>query len=158
MDEMGKEETGSIKRILNKKKQYLDLLMLADPSEEMINKYLDIGDLFLLSVKDTPVCAAVVTAISEDECELKCLATYPAFQGKGYGKQMVKYLQESCKPRYKQMMVGTGNSSVGNIDFYKKCGFTYSHTIRNFFKDNYNEPIFENGIQCIDMICLKTSL
>lgn len=155
---MNNMESTTIKRILEGKKQYLDLLMLADPSIDMIDKYLNEGDLFVLSEDVTPICAAVVAAVSADECELKCIATDPRYQGKGYGSRMVKYLQDFYKPKYKQMIVGTGNSSINNIEFYKKCGFAYSHTIKNFFKDNYPEPILENGVQCVDMICMKIVL
>ena len=147
-----------ITRVLERKKRYMDLLLLADPSEEIVEKYLEEGELFVLSEKGMPICAAVVVQISDDTCELKNIATDPQYQGKGYGKQMVKYLLDFYRRHYTQMIVGTGNSSLNNIEFYQKCGFEYSHTIRNFFIDNYPEPIFENGIQCVDMICLKIKL
>ena len=147
-----------ITRIFEDKKNYLDLLLLADPSEEIIDQYLDEGELFVLSEEGIPICAAVVVPISVDACELKNIATVPEYQGKGYGKLMIKHLLDFYHRQYIQMIVGTGNSSLNNIAFYKKCGFEYSHTIMNFFTDNYPEPIFENGIQCIDMICLKIKL
>lgn len=37
-----------IEKIIENKKQFLDLLLLADESEYMIDKYLDSGDLFAL--------------------------------------------------------------------------------------------------------------
>ena len=151
-------DKGTIERIIDDKKRFMDLLLLADPSEDMINEYIDEGDLFVLSDEGKTICSAVVTGISEDECELKCIATDPQSQGKGYGKKMVRFLLDYYKPKYKQMAVGTGNSSKNNIEFYKKCGFEYSHTIKNFFTDNYPETIFEDGIQCVDMICMKARL
>lgn len=52
------------------------------------------------------------------------------------------------------MRVGTGDSPL-IIAFYEKCGFTRSHIIPNFFIDNYDHSMFENGKQLIDMIYLK---
>lgn len=54
------------------------------------------------------------------------------------------------------MLVGTGDSPI-TISFYKNCGFVYSHRIPNFFIDNYDYPIFEDGKQLKDMIYLKIS-
>ena len=52
------------------------------------------------------------------------------------------------------MYVGTGDLTY-IIDFYKKCGFKFSHKLKNFFVDNYNHPIYEDNTQLIDMIYLK---
>ncbi len=53
--------------------------------------------------------------------------------------------------------MGTGDSPL-TIPFYKKCGFTYSHKIENFFIDYYDHPIFEMGVQLKDMIYLQRKL
>lgn len=55
------------------------------------------------------------------------------------------------------MLVGTGEvPSI--LSFYKHFGFEPSHRIENFFTDNYNHPMFENGIQLVDMVYLKKGL
>ena len=41
------------------------------------------------------------------------------------------------------------------LSFYKSCGFSESHIIQNFFTDNYDHPMFEDGKQLVDMIYLK---
>ena len=38
----------NIRQITDNKKQYLDLLLLADPQEDMIDRYLDEGEMFVL--------------------------------------------------------------------------------------------------------------
>ena len=55
-------------------------------------------------------------------------------------------------PTHPWMFVGT---TAPTEPFYAQLGFAYSHTVKNFFVDNYPEPIFEDGIQCIDMRYLK---
>ena len=39
-----------------------------------------------------------------------------------------------------------------------KCGFVRSHNIPNFFTDNYDHPIYECGVQLIDMVYLQRYL
>ena len=41
------------------------------------------------------------------------------------------------------------------VPFYEKFGFARSHSIENFFIDNYDHPIFEGGVQLTDMIYLQ---
>jgi GNAT superfamily N-acetyltransferase len=64
-----------------------------------------------------------------------------------------------CRLRgYKKMTVGTGNSSVGNLYFYQKAGFRLVSLVRDFFVLHYDEPIFEHGLQCRDLLILEMSL
>lgn len=57
-----------IKRITQNKKQYLDLLLLADEQENMIDKYLESGDMFALFDDDLKsVC--VVAAVDNETCD-----------------------------------------------------------------------------------------
>ena len=139
----------NIKKERENKEQYLDLLLEADPSKEMINKYLNIGELFVLTYKDEPACVSVVTKIDNDTVELKNIVTKENYRKKGYAKKMIKYLVDNYKPRYKKMIVGT---TENNIPFYVKQGFDkYEKTIKNYFVDNYDEKIYDGNMQCVDM-------
>lgn len=145
-----------VKRILEDKKRFLDLLLLADEQEDMIDRYLDRGDLFALyDNKLRSIC--VVTKEDKDTYELKNLATYKNYQGMGYGSYLIKYILNYYKDKGKIMFVGTGDSQV-TIGFYKHCGFKISHRIENFFIDNYDHEIFEDGVKLIDMVYLKKDL
>jgi GNAT superfamily N-acetyltransferase len=117
---------------------------------------LENGDMFALFDEDLKtVC--VVVAIDEETCELKNIATYREYQGKGYAKTMIKFVSDFYKNNYKTMLVGTGEAPT-ILSFYESCGFKKSHFVRNFFTDNYEHPIFEEGIQLIDMVYLKKEL
>ncbi len=59
---------------------------------------------------------------------------------------------------YKTLEVCTGNSSIGQLALYQKCGFRMSGIERDFFIKHYHEPIFENGIQCRDRVRLTQEL
>ncbi|MEX2411976.1 MAG: GNAT family N-acetyltransferase [Candidatus Paceibacterota bacterium] len=145
-----------IEKFVKNKKQFLDLLLLADEQENMIDKYLPSGDLFALFDNDLKsVC--VVVPISRETCELKNIATYEKYQGKGYGRALINYISDYYKSDYKTMLVGTGETP-GILSFYEGCGFKKSHRVKNFFTDNYEHPMFDGDIQLVDMIYLKKNL
>jgi len=145
-----------IEIIKENKKQFLDLLLLADEQENMIDKYLPNGDLFALYDDDLKtVC--VVVPINNETCELKNIATYEKYQGKGYGRALINFISHFYKNNYKTMLVGTGETPT-ILSFYESCGFEKSYRVKNFFTDNYDHPMFEEGIQLVDMIYLKKDL
>lgn len=145
-----------IEKITKNKKQFLDLLLLADESEAMIEKYLPNGDLFALYDDDLKsVC--VVVPINGETCELKNIATYEKYQGKGYGRALINFISDFYNNDYQTMLVGTGETPR-ILSFYSSCGFEQSHRVKNFFTDNYDHPMFEDGIQLFDMIYLKKDL
>jgi GNAT superfamily N-acetyltransferase len=142
-----------IRQILDHKKQFLDLLLLADEQEDMIDKYLERGEMFALYDGDLKsIC--VVTREDETTCEIKNIATVEKYQGLGYGKRLIEYLFVHYKDQCKTMLVGTGDSPL-ILSFYERCGFAPSHRVKNFFVDNYNHPIFEDGVQLVDMVYLR---
>lgn len=145
-----------IEKITSNKKQHLDLLLLADESEDMIDRYLERGDMFALYDDDLKTVCVVAT-IGETTCELKNIATYEKYQRKGYAKALINFISNYYKDRYDTMLVGTGDTPV-ILSFYERCGFEKSHIIKNFFTDNYDHPMFEDGVQLIDMVYLMKRL
>ncbi|HIT96119.1 MAG TPA: GNAT family N-acetyltransferase [Candidatus Aphodousia faecavium] len=145
-----------IREIKKNKKQFISLLLLADEQEDMIDRYLDRGAMFVLD--DGGVRSeCVVTDEGEGVLEIKNIATYPADQGKGYASSLIQYVAEKYRDQFSVLRVGTGDSPV-TVPFYEKLGFVRVGCIKNFFKDNYNHPIIENGVQLIDMIILELKL
>ncbi len=142
----------NIRKITGDKKEYIDLLLLADEQESMIDQYLERGEMFVLD--DNGVKGeCVITREANDVYELKNIAVMPDCQRKGYGKRMIDFLF-SHYPDCKTMLVGTGDCH-SILSFYNICGFTESHRIKNFFIDNYDHLIFEDGKQLVDMVYLK---
>ncbi|MCD8184021.1 MAG: GNAT family N-acetyltransferase [Bacteroides sp.] len=143
----------NVKKVSDNKKQYLDLLLLADEQESMIDRYLERGEMFVLE-DDGIKAVCVVTDEGNCICELKNIAVAPEAQRQGYGKRLINYLIDYYSEKYAQMIVGTGDvPSV--LGFYKSCGFEYSHRIENFFTDNYDHPIVEEGVLLKDMVYLR---
>lgn len=141
-----------IKSIKEKKDEFMDLLLLGDEQESMVNKYLHRGELYALYDNDLKtVC--VVTQESENIYEIKNISTREEYQGNGYGSCMIKYIIEKYKGKADQLLVGTGEDDK-ILSYYKGLGFIYSHTVKDFFMNNYDHEIFENGKQLKDMIYL----
>ncbi len=138
------------------KKKYLDLLLLADEQEDMIDKYLEEGEMYVLE-DDGVKSECVITDEGDGVLEIKNIATYPDNQGKGYARTLINFVADKYRGKYEVMQVGTGDSPL-TINFYEKCGFVRSHIIPNFFTDNYDHPIFECGKQLVDMIYLRRPL
>ena len=137
------------------KNKYLDLLLDADEQEDMIDRYLSRGEMFLLYDGENLIAECVVTKENDGVYEIKNIAVYPQYRKKGYARILTEHVfhhYSDCKKLY----VGTGDSPL-TIPFYKKCGFKESHRIKNFFTDNYDHPIFEEGIQLQDMVYLVRS-
>ena len=141
-----------IQKVTKNKKDHLALLLLADESESMIDLYLERGDMFILD-DDGVKAECVVTKEADGVYELKNIAVLPGFQKKGYGKRLARFVL-SHYPDCKRMLVGTGDCA-STLTFYQSCGFTESHRVKNFFTDNYDHPMFEDGVQLIDMVYLK---
>ena len=89
--------------------------------------------------------------------EIKNIATVSEEQGKGYGKAMIDFIVRKYTGQYSVLQVGTGDSPL-TVPFYEKCGFVRSHILPNFFTDNYDHPIYECGIQLVDMIYLQKKI
>jgi len=91
--------------------------------------------------------------------EIINIAVRKDYQGKGIGKQLVNFaIQKAKEQKIKTLEIGTGNSSINQIAFYQKCGFRITGIDRDFFLRHYNEAIYENGIQCRDMIRFSMDL
>ena len=142
-----------IREVKTNKKQFLPLLLLADEQEDMIDRYLDKGTMYVLDDNGVK-CECVVTDEGRGILEIKNLATEPAFQGKGYARAMIEFIAAQYRDHFDLLQVGTGDSPL-TIPFYEKCGFTRSHVIKNFFTDNYDHPIYEGGNLLTDMIYLQ---
>lgn len=145
-----------IKEIKENKKQFLPLLLLADEQEDMVDRYLNRGTMYVLD-DDGVKCECVVTDEGNGVLEIKNIATEPEYQGKGYAKALIDFVAATYKWKYSILQVGTGDSLL-TIPFYEKCGFIRSHSIKNFFIDNYDHPIYETGTQLVDMIYLQKKI
>lgn len=145
-----------IVEVKSDKKRYIDLLLLADEQEDMIDRYLERGTMYVLD--DNGIKAeCVVTEESSGVLEIKNIASKPTQQRKGYGKMLIDFIVSKYSGQYSVLQVGTGDSPL-TVPFYEKCGFQRSHVVKDFFINNYDHPIYECGVQLVDMIYLQKEL
>ena len=145
-----------IVEVQSDKKKYLDLLLLADEQEDMIDRYLERGTMYVLE-DDGVKAECVVTGEPDGVLEIKNLATVPAHQRQGYGRMLIDFLVSKYAGQYTAIQVGTGDSPL-TVPFYEKCGFHRSHVVKDFFIDHYDHPIYECGVQLVDMVYLQSDL
>jgi len=138
------------------KTKYMDLLLIADEQVDMIEKYLYRGDMFALCDDDVKAIC-VVTQERSGVYEIKNIVSVPKYQRRGYGQRLISFVVDYYKNSGEELYVGTGDSPM-TLNFYEKCGFKRSHVVKNFFVDNYDQPMYENGKQLVDMIYLKRRL
>ncbi|WAW09120.1 GNAT family N-acetyltransferase [Oxalobacter vibrioformis] len=109
----------------------------------MIDRYPERGEMYALFDDDLKnIC--VVTEEESGVYEIKNIATWPQYQGKGYGKALIRHILERYASYAKAMLVGTGNITR-ILTFYKRCGFVYSHAIPRFFYRPLSGPELRRG-------------
>jgi len=137
----------------------MDLLLLADPSRILVEEYIQRGECFVAESGGQIIGVYVLLPTRPETVELVNIAVKESEQGKGLGKQLVIHAIEVAKSKgYRTIEVGTGNSSIGQIALYQKCGFRITGVDIDFFIRHYSEAIFENGIQCRDMVRFSQDL
>lgn len=146
-----------IQEVTENKEQYSDLLLLADEQQSMIDRYIGRGRMFVLKEGDTVYAECVVTDEGNGVAEIKNMAVAPKFQRMGYGRRLIEQVKQLYCGSHKILRVGTGDSPL-TIPFYQSCGFRPAYVVKNFFTDNYDAPIFENGRQLVDMVYLEMEL
>lgn len=148
-----------IRKIAQGENVPIELLLLADPSVEMIETYRKQGECYVAVVEQEIIGTYVLLSIKPGIVEIMNIAVKEKWQGKGMGKQLVMdAIHQARKNGYRAIEVGTGNSSIAQLYLYQKCGFKMIGIDLNFFTRHYSNKIYENGIQCRDMIRLSLDL
>lgn len=135
----------------------IELLLLADPSEESIKKYLGRSLVFVGTV-DGSVVGVALLELDGEVAELWSIAVAEAHQGKGLGRMLLQHVLAEARGRgVRRVELGTGNSSLSQLAFYQRNGFRMVGVVADYFGD-YQPPVVENGIVCRDMVRLEVEL
>jgi GNAT superfamily N-acetyltransferase len=135
------------------------LLLLAEPSKSALDWSLgNLSDTVYSAEDAGQIVGAATMRWGSEPCEIVELAVTEDRQGQGFGRQIVENLVVEARRRGKErIIVGTANSSMGNIVFYQKCGFRMDHVRRDYFW-YHREREIENGIWIRDMIVFSYDL
>lgn len=96
-----------IKEIKEDKKRFLSLLLLADEQEDMIDRCLNKGTMYVLD-DDGVKCECVVTDEGKGVLEIKNIATEPEYRGKGYAKALIDFVATAYRGKYLILQVAQG--------------------------------------------------
>ncbi|WP_109098042.1 GNAT family N-acetyltransferase [Aquimarina sp. AU58] len=150
------EKKLTLEQVDNTHKIPFELLELADPSRNQIEEYVKTGQCYIAKLNSKLVGSIVLKELTSTTIEIKNIVVSESFQNQGYGKQLLRHIHEiASRSMYEKIVIGTGNSSIKQLALYQKEGFEICSIEKDFFINNYDEPIFENGIQCKHMIILE---
>lgn len=150
-----KKGDSMLKQVYEINDEILELLLLADPSIEMINRYISKSSIYILE-QSKPIGVVVLKEVSESTIEIMNIAVSEAYHGKGYGKVMLEEAEKIAKHSgYDKLIIATANSSLNQLALYQKCGFRIQEIEKDFFINEYKEVIMENGIRVMDKIMLS---
>jgi ribosomal protein S18 acetylase RimI-like enzyme len=138
-----------------------DLLLLADETLEAIHKYLPVSDIYIARhvASANPLAVFVLQSLNHKEMEIKNIAVSPEFQHKGIGSYVIEEIKQIARWQgCSTLWVGTPDSALLQISFYKKNGFSIATVKKDFYLQNYPYPIFENDVELKDMIMLTTKI
>ncbi|MGG7077097.1 GNAT family N-acetyltransferase [Clostridium sardiniense] len=137
----------------------IDLLLVADPSIDVINKYINKSKVIVVKIENDIVGVIAFLEKENSVYEIMNLAVDEGYRRRGFAKNLIIKAEEYIKSLGGiRILIGTGNSSINQINLYKKMDFTITETKKDFFIENYKEEIYENNIQCRDMIMLEKLL
>ena len=132
------------------------LLLDADPSKKLVDKYLSSGILFgaFYHIELAGVCLLIFH--NNITAEIINLAVLEKYRNKNIGKLLISFAENQARlGGIKYMELGTAKPLV---KYYENQGYKYHKTIKDFFVENYEFPVIDNGIILKDMIRLIKNL
>ena len=111
-----------------------------------------------VSKKGKIIAAFCLLGVDDSTLEIKNIAVIDDFRNSGVGSEILRFIKRIYAETFSTIIVGTADNGINQIRFYERNGFEKFDTIKNFFIENYPDPIYENGIRLKDMILLKYNL
>ncbi|QZY88192.1 GNAT family N-acetyltransferase [Exiguobacterium acetylicum] len=137
----------------------MELLLSADPSQKLVESYIKRSYCFVAERNDKWIGVYVLLPTRPQTIEIVNISVDESHQKQGIGKDLLRHAICTAKVLgYTTIEIGTGNSSIGQLALYQKCGFRIVGVDMNFFLRHYEEEIIENGIRCTDMIRLSQDI
>lgn len=151
----------SIKKLADQATIPYNLLLLADETEEIIDKYIFDCIIFtLINEKSNELVGVMaIMKLNQDIIELKNIAIATHAQKQGLGSEMLSFLKSyALEQNFKHIWVGTADVGYLQHRFYMRNGFEMDHIRKNFFLENYPDPITENGLKMKHMLVFSYRL
>lgn len=148
----------SIVRIPHEQKRmYSKLLLLADEQWDLVEEYLDRGEMWAVVEQGVVRAECVVTDEGQGLVEVKNLAVAPAFQRQGLGRALVCHVQKTYAASFERLRICTGDSPL-TVPFYESCGLSVVRRVPGYITEHYDHPIYEAGKLLTDLVVLEMEL
>lgn len=142
----------TVRLVSGDRSRFIPLLLEADGSEPVLRVYLDHGELYELVASDAPVGVVLLIPAGQDALEIKNIVLGAEQRGRGLGRAAIEAIADFARTRgVERLIVGTADSSIGTVAFYRACGFHDAGRLEGFF-DTYPEPVIEDGVRAHDML------
>jgi len=150
-----------IRKVSSKYDLPFDLLLLADESIGVIEKYIYDSEVYVATESEDSEAVAVfaLLKLNNSDIEIKNIAVAETLQNRGIGSFLISEIKRLAKvAKFENVIVGTPDRAVRQINFYENNGFIKYDLKKDFFIKNYPEPIIENGVMLRDMVMLKVKV
>lgn len=135
-----------------------ELLLDADPNRDLVTAYLKQSVVLVAFDSENPDKLLGVLVFQErlKEWEILNVAVAPACQNQGIGKRLLQACLREIKKRQdqKRILIKTGDLTSPALTLYQKMGFKQIAFIKDYFVENYPEPIYEEGEQLRNQVIL----
>ncbi|MCL6260469.1 GNAT family N-acetyltransferase [Aquiflexum sp. TKW24L] len=132
---------------------------MADPERDSIDRYIFKAMIFGGFIEDELVGCYILDTNNQGSAEIKNIAVEAKHQNQGIGKSLLTHAIQTTKSLYKQqLIIATADTSTMQLGLYQKTGFKIIEVQKDYFPKHYKNPIFENGMQCVDRIVLRMEL
>ena len=136
-----------------------ELLLLADESEDSVADYIGRGTCYAVYDGDRIIGQYVLIHTRPFTAEVVNIAVVPDCQRQGIAMALLAHAAATARQAgFRLLEIGTGDSGIGQIALYERCGFVRCGIDEDYFRKHYPVPIFENGIECRHMVRLRMEL
>lgn len=140
----------AIREITERRERLMPLLLMGDEQESLVREYINKGHMYAAFHDGMAVAVILVLRLSGNRWEIKNIAVDVAVRRMGLGRRMLEHVESMCGPQ-QVLFVGTGEAPR-TLAFYRECGYVESHRVPDFFVDNYDHPVIDDGVLLKDMV------
>lgn len=81
------------------------------------------GNALLVFEKERKIAGFILLIFKKKDLIIDLIALHKIYQNKGFGKNLINYIEFKYKDKFEKIKVGTQSNNPQSIKFYKKMGF-----------------------------------